>query len=103
MRSKLSVFDWNGDGKLDLIVGDYLLTRSPEPTLTEDQKRERGVLDQQYTEACAQLSSHRAKLELRIRDELRSRASEDCEGCDLSERIGHGDRSNVRCVGHRAR
>jgi VCBS repeat protein len=39
IRAQIDVVDWNGDGKLDLLVGDFCTTVTPRPDLTEEQKR----------------------------------------------------------------
>ncbi len=36
-RTKLAAYDWNGDGKLDLLVGDACTAVTPEPELTAEQ------------------------------------------------------------------
>ena len=42
MRAKACVVDWNGDGHLDLLVGDFSVIYGKKPTLSEaDQKAER--------------------------------------------------------------
>ena len=46
-RSKPHVCDWNLDGRLDLLVGDYVSVKMPDPVLTAAQKKERDkLLDQ---------------------------------------------------------
>jgi len=44
MRSKPAACDWNGDGLLDLLVGDYVGVRGPEPKLTAEQVARRDRL-----------------------------------------------------------
>jgi hypothetical protein len=39
-RSKICVSDWNGDGKLDLLVGDYATQKTNQPHPTPKQKAE---------------------------------------------------------------
>jgi hypothetical protein len=38
IRSQIAVADWNGDGKLDLLVGDFCTTMSPRGDLTPVQR-----------------------------------------------------------------
>jgi len=39
-RSKICVTDWNEDGRLDLLVGDYLFQKPDLPEFTDEQKAE---------------------------------------------------------------
>jgi hypothetical protein len=43
MRSKVCVTDWNGDGRLDLLVGDYTVQKpdQPEPTAAENAEHDK--------------------------------------------------------------
>jgi hypothetical protein len=44
MRAKVCVVDWNGDGRLDLLVGDFGMTYGEELKLSEaDKKTEREI------------------------------------------------------------
>ena len=45
IRTKPAVFDWNGDGKPDLLVGDLVYWNGPEPVLSDEQKKEKAELD----------------------------------------------------------
>jgi hypothetical protein len=38
-RTKVCVVDWNGDGRLDLLVGDFGFTQGEPPKLTEEEKK----------------------------------------------------------------
>ncbi|MBL9077883.1 MAG: VCBS repeat-containing protein [Planctomycetes bacterium] len=44
-RCKPHVCDWNGDGRLDLLVGDFRSYAGPEPALTDEQKARRKQLE----------------------------------------------------------
>jgi hypothetical protein len=46
-RCKPHVCDWNGDGTLDLLVGDFTSITGPEPKLTEAQKARKAELDKE--------------------------------------------------------
>ena len=39
-RARVSVFDWNGDGRSDLVVGEYFAVGGAAPVLTEEERRE---------------------------------------------------------------
>ena len=43
-RAKVCVTDWNGDGRLDLLVGDFGSVEGPEKQLTDEQKAQRKEL-----------------------------------------------------------
>jgi len=43
-RCKPHVCDWNGDGTLDLLVGDFASMQGPEPKLTDEQKAKKAQL-----------------------------------------------------------
>lgn len=77
MRSKLAVYDWNGDGKLDLIVGDAVSMIGPEPELTAEQKKERDEIESQTHVISEEISKRftgaeeQARRELNLSDEQR--------------------------------
>ena len=77
-RTKLAVYDWNGDGKLDLLVGDFVGTTGPEPVLTAEQTKQRDDLEKQFEAASREVSNaiqaatDRAKKELGIENEWRN-------------------------------
>lgn len=39
MRAKICVVDWNGDGHLDLLLGDFGMSYGPKPKLTDADKK----------------------------------------------------------------
>jgi hypothetical protein len=39
MRAKVCVVDWNGDGHLDLLVGDFGMSLGPKPKLSDEDKK----------------------------------------------------------------
>lgn len=51
LRTKICVADWNDDGLVDLLVGDFNMTNAPEPQLTEEQKAERDRVIKEYEAA----------------------------------------------------
>src|SRR5262245_53325851 len=46
-RCKPDVCDWNGDGTLDLLVGDFASLKGPEPKLTDEQKARKAELEKE--------------------------------------------------------
>jgi hypothetical protein len=51
MRTKVCVTDWNRDGRLDLLVGDFSMEAKPPPKLTDEQRKEQEEARKQLTEA----------------------------------------------------
>ncbi len=47
VRVKLAVGDWNGDGRSDLFVGDFVSGDGPAPVLTKEQEAERDKLQKE--------------------------------------------------------
>jgi len=50
-RAKPHAVDWNEDGRLDLLVGDYFTLREPEPELTASQLEQRKALEKELRAA----------------------------------------------------
>lgn len=74
-RAKVCVADWNGDGKLDLLVGDYT-TQKPEPKkLTEEEKKKLADAKARYDVVMKDFREHINKLSgpsrLKDREELK--------------------------------
>lgn len=55
-RVKLAVGDWNGDGRADLFVGDFVSGEGPAPVLTKEQEAERDKLQKDQEELWKKLS-----------------------------------------------
>lgn len=78
MRSKPAVYDWNGDGKPDLLVGDVMSVSGPEPKLSAEDLRTKGELERRLDAARGELTSlvqsatNWAKRQLVIDDEWES-------------------------------
>jgi hypothetical protein len=50
MRAKICIADFNGDGRADLLLGDYASWQSPPPDLTDEEKAEAAELETKYRE-----------------------------------------------------
>jgi hypothetical protein len=50
VRSKPHVTDWNMDGKLDLLIGDFGNLKGPAPKLTAAQKKRKAALEKQLNQ-----------------------------------------------------
>jgi hypothetical protein len=87
IRTKPAVADWNGDGKPDLLVGDLVHLRGPEPRLTDAQKREKDELDGKSKKVSAEISKLSSKARAEARKELGSRdtSSDDVDSADQVE------------------
>ena len=48
IRAKPHAVDWNKDGKLDLLVGDFLYDQAPQPVLNEAEQAERNARRQEW-------------------------------------------------------
>jgi hypothetical protein len=57
VRTKPYAADWNGDGKLDLLVGDYLSIETPAPALTTAQKTYLSTLQARQREVSKEMQS----------------------------------------------
>jgi hypothetical protein len=56
IRTKLALYDWNGDGKLDLLVGDVVTTAGPEPELDARQMKEKEELEAKQQKVSEEMS-----------------------------------------------
>ncbi len=61
-RAKLAVWDWNGDGRLDLLVGDSAGAAGPEPVLTAEQSAQREELLRKESEIAGLIAGARRPL-----------------------------------------
>lgn len=72
MRTKVAVADWNGDGRPDLLVGDFRSVRGEAPELDETQQAEKARLEQESEAARERLTSEIGR--------IREAAAEELEG-----------------------
>jgi hypothetical protein len=86
LRPKLAVFDWNSDGKLNLLVGDACTTATAEPVLSEAQVKERDELERRMSSIGSSLTRRRDETRVRVRHELESLPPKPGD-VDLRERI----------------
>ena len=83
MRSKVCVADWNGDGRLDLLVGDFSMQKPdlPEPTDEEKAEYERirkelEPMEQRYGELIQKLNGPTLNVSKEEIDKLQKEMSE---------------------------
>lgn len=62
-RCKPHVCDWNGDGALDLLVGDFASLSGPAPQLTVEQQARKRQLDQEFGDIATKQGELLAKYE----------------------------------------
>lgn len=62
-RTKPFAADWNGDGKLDLLVGDYIQIEAEAKPLTAAQKKELAALEKKQPAAMKKMSDASQKLQ----------------------------------------
>lgn len=60
MRAKISVCDWNGDGKLDLLVGDFSSYQGEVPKLTPEQEKDKAEIQKKLAQAQKNLQPYYA-------------------------------------------
>src|SRR5439155_27290799 len=48
IRAKVCVVDWNGDGRLDLLVGDAGYTQTEAPKLTKEEEAAKKKAEEEY-------------------------------------------------------
>jgi len=82
-RAKVHVVDWNEDGRLDILVGDYASRVGKAPTLTEEQKADRDRLQEEQKATTRSFMEVFKKLQAKfeaehgsVRDAPRDRAKE---------------------------
>jgi len=61
-RAKLAVCDWNADGSLDLLVGDFSSEKGPEPDLTAEQTATKERLEAEQDELSDKMNVHWKKV-----------------------------------------
>jgi hypothetical protein len=76
MRTKIAVFDFNGDGKPDLLVGDVCSSKTPDPFLTSAQVKERDDLETEVKSVGSKLSNRGEEVRRRARHEVESHPPE---------------------------
>jgi hypothetical protein len=69
-RAKVAVADWNGDGKLDLIVGDFSYQQEPPKNLTAAQRKRLKELQAKQQTLSGRLSKIYEALSSKIAKEL---------------------------------
>jgi hypothetical protein len=61
-RAKVWVGDWNGDGRLDLLVGDFTYASGPQPKLTEADRKKQEELQAKFNALNKELEPYSREL-----------------------------------------
>ncbi len=80
MRTKVAVADWNEDGRLDLLVGDFGSSSSEAPTLTPEQTKQRDDLQAEQQKLGSDFS---ARYQKALRDAAKAEGLPVGEGEDF--------------------
>ncbi len=78
-RVKPALADWNGDGRMDLLVGDYAGEQGPEPKLAPEQRQRKQELEAEIEALDERQMEIAAPLQQKVRDEI-GQAPNDREG-----------------------
>jgi hypothetical protein len=78
-RVKPFAADWNGDGKLDLLVGDFMQIEKPAPKLTAAQKKQLVALEKEQEALSPKMSEAGRKLQDRA---MKAAGIESLSGAD---------------------
>ncbi len=76
-RIKPCVTDWNGDGKLDILAGDYTYVKAPAKDLTSAEKKELADLEEQIDELAEATYTYYDSMEEKILEKLGAKSVED--------------------------
>jgi predicted RNA-binding protein with RPS1 domain len=57
MRAKVCVVDWDGDGRLDLLIGDAGYTQQEAPKLTKEEAEAKKKAQEEYNKLCTKFQS----------------------------------------------
>ena len=69
-RLKPCVTDWNGDGKLDILAGDYTRVAPPKRDLTAEEKKELAELEEKSSGSNGALMEHYERIQDEVAKEL---------------------------------
>lgn len=61
MRAKVCVVDWDGDGRLDLLLGDAGYMQTEAPKLTKEEAEAKEKAQEEYNKLCTEYQSLRAQ------------------------------------------
>jgi len=88
IRAKVCAVDWNGDGRLDLLVGDFTTQKANLPELTAEQKAEHAKLRKELASAQSRFSELVTKMRVPGRTKKEERARLEKEFEEVSRRLG---------------
>lgn len=87
-RAKIALHDWNGDGRLDLLVGDFVSVRGPRPVLTSEQKAERDAVAEEQRDLYKRYARALRQAAEQARERLGVAESEQDPSDDVLNQLG---------------
>jgi hypothetical protein len=87
IRSQIFVADINGDGKLDLLLGDFCTNTSPRPNLTADERKELLEARKKLEELEPELAKARAQAQEKFQAYLKTIPKEDFKKQEVQKQL----------------
>ncbi len=100
LRSKICVADWNQDGRLDLLLGDFGATKGPVPKITKAQRRERDAAQAAFNEIRMKINAFTSEIRQKYMQEHgihESQEFSDQQNLDLLQRHNKFMKNNEDC------
>jgi hypothetical protein len=77
IRAKISVVDWNGDGRLGLLLGDFGILQGEKPRLSESDQKTKKEAEQKLADLQKKLRPHFEKYQRKLKEGAKPDDSEE--------------------------